>query len=851
MAERPPYRLPDVAVPRRYELCIEPNLPAGRFVGTAIIEVDVRESIDHLVLNALDLIIGDAFWSDSTHRNLVGEVSPNPDEEQVTIRFSKKIEPGAGTLTVHYQGELGNDLRGFYRTTVEGPSGDSVIIASTHCEATDARQIFPGWDEPEYKAVFQITAVVDPNLTALSNAREVSNSIDASGKRRIVFADTIPMSTYLVALVVGPYKTTEPVRVGKNNTPVRIAYRPGFEGLTGLAEEASQETLGFFEEYFDIPYPGDKLDHVAVPEFAAGAMENLGCVTYREEYLLMNPERVALQEKASAVSVIAHETAHMWFGDLVTMRWWNGIWLNEAFATFMQELASDALHPEWDVWTTFSHGRAYAMTIDGLASTRSIEFPVGRPVESWAMFDALTYQKGGSVLRMLEQYLGAEVFRHGISHYLTIHKYGNTETGDLWDALEEVSGQPVRAMMDSWVFQPGFPMVEADLSADGRTLTLTQKQFRYQGEGQARWQVPVVVGMHRQNGDPITAKRILGDQPLELEVPQDLRWLTVNQGGWGFYRSAYDNRLWEKLVGALSEMTPIERYQMVDDAWAGLLAGNVALSQVVELWRALRLERDPDVWGAVISPVNLLWRIADENTKPVVEEFIRHIGRPVMEELGWEPRPGEDVRLGRLRASMVQLLGVAGADPAVIQEARVRFPGILQGENAVSPDLFSPIVNVVAANGQRDDWDALHRAFKEAKTPQDETRYLFALARFRMPDLIHRTIDLDFSSEVRLQDAPIALAYLVMNSQATLAAWESIEARWDQLLEKFPKAMFAHFIQPTASVVDDALAERINAWLTNHPIPEVERAIAQTLEFQGINRALAHRIRSSIADALR
>ncbi|NMP22067.1 M1 family metallopeptidase [Sulfobacillus harzensis] len=848
MAERPPYRLPRTALPRRYELVIEPNLPDGRFVGTVRIEVDVHEPLNEMILNALDLTIGDVSWSDADHANLIASVTDNADEEQIVIHFDQAIQPGSGILSIHYQGELGNDLRGFYRTTVQGPDGQPVIIASTHCEATDARQIFPGWDEPEFKAVFQITAVVDESLTAISNAREVSNTVDGQGKRRIVFADTMPMSTYLVALVVGPYKATNPINVGK--TPVRVAYRPGFEGMTDWAEKAAQETLGFFENYFGIPYPGDKLDHVAVPEFAAGAMENLGCVTYREEYLLMNPERAALQEKAPAVSVIAHETAHMWFGDLVTMRWWNGIWLNEAFATLMQELASDALHPEWEVWTTFSHGRAYAMTIDGLASTRSIEFPVGRPVESWAMFDVLTYQKGGSVLRMLEQYLGPEVFRRGISHYLTTHKYGNTETSDLWDALESVSGQPVRSMMDSWVFQPGFPLVHASLSEDGKTLTLTQTQFRYQGEGEGRWQVPVVVGIHGQSGESQTVRKILASEPLAIPVPQDVQWITINQGGWGFYRSAYDNRLWEKLLGAFDQMTAIERYQLVDDAWAGVESGAVPLQQAVQLWRALGAERDPDVWGAVATNVNLLWRVADEASKPVVAQFIRDIAGPIFAELGWEPKPGEDVRLGRLRAALVQLLGISGNDSDVVHEARQRFPAILRGESSVAPDLLTPIVNVVAANGDASDWDAIYRAFKESKTPQDETRYLFALARFRKPELIQRTINLYYSSEVRLQDAPIALAYLVMNSRATEAAWESIEQRWDALLEKFPKSMFAHFIQPTATVVEETLAERIQTWLRDHPVAEVARSTTQAMEFQGINRAMARRVKDTIADVL-
>ena len=463
------------------------------------VTLNVEESLFEMTLNAVDLEISEVKLETADGKVLADKVTYKPDLEQVVFAWPQVIAPGAAILSLRFAGALASDLRGFYLTKVNAGK-QPILIAATQCEATDARRIFPCWDEPEFKARFGVSLVIDASLVALANGPELRSEPVGSDKRRVVFGDTMPMSTYLVALVVGPLEITKPVMADK--VPIRIASRPGFSHLTDMAQEAAVGTLLFFSNYFGIPYAGDKLDHVAIPDFEAGAMENLGCVTYREELLLIDPDKASAQEKMHVVSVIAHETAHMWFGDLVTMRWWNGIWLNEAFATFMEHLATDALHPEWHIWTSFGHTRAQALAIDGLQATRPVEFPVGPPSEAWAMFDVLTYQKGNAILRMMEQYIGPEVFQKGIQHYLSKHRYGNTETNDLWDALEEVSGQPVRSVMDSWVFQGGYPLLEATLNKDGKTLELAQKPFRYQGHGEGEWQVPVVLSVGRRHDAP-------------------------------------------------------------------------------------------------------------------------------------------------------------------------------------------------------------------------------------------------------------------------------------------------------------------------------------------------------------
>ncbi|MGH9283476.1 MAG: M1 family metallopeptidase, partial [Acidimicrobiales bacterium] len=392
-----------------------------------------------------------------------------------------------------FTGALNDKLRGFYRSTYKDPSGATRTLAATQFEATDARRAFPCWDEPDRKATFQTTLVVDEGLAAISNTEAIEVTDLGEGRVQYEFAPTMRMSTYLVAFAVGPLEATEPQDV--DGTPLRAVAVPGKAHLTGFALDLAAHSLRFFADYFGLPYPSSKLDLIALPDFAMGAMENLGAVTFRETLLLVDPDRATRAELERVADVVAHEVAHMWFGDLVTMRWWNGIWLNEAFATFMELLAVDAFRPEWRRWVTFGTSRDDAMVVDALSTTRPIEFPVRRPEEAEGMFDVLTYQKGAAVLRMLERHVGGDEFRKGISDYIARHSHANTETSDLWDAVEAATGEPARSIMETWIFQGGFPIVSAALTPTGTGLALSQRRFRYlraaDGDESPVWRVPV------------------------------------------------------------------------------------------------------------------------------------------------------------------------------------------------------------------------------------------------------------------------------------------------------------------------------------------------------------------------
>ncbi len=804
MNELPPYRLPRTVVPRHYDLVFEPDFSKACFDGEAAVEVQVLEPTAEVVLNAADLEVHQARLVGAGARSVEVTVDYRPEEEQLVLGAPETLAPGPWRLELRFSGRLNDRLRGFYRSKFKGADGQETWLAATQFESTDARRAFPCWDEPDLKATFGVTVVAEDGLTVLGNAREISSEVIEGGKRRTRFAPTLPMSTYIVAVVIGPFELGETNYV--DGIPLRIGSVPGRSALRGVAEEAAAHALSFLSSYFSMPYPADKLDHVGIPDFAAGAMENLGLVTYRETALLVARESSQV-ERQRVVSTIAHETAHMWFGDLVTMRWWEGIWLNEAFATFMELLVSDAFEPAWQVWTNFGVDRAAALATDSLHASRPIEYPVGRPEEADNMFDVITYDKGGAVLRMIERYLGEETFRRGLNIYLDKHRFSNTDTTDLWEALEVASGQPVQAVMGTWVNQAGHPMISVERAGPSE-LRLSQSRFFMDGvpDGQQLWAVPLTLRYATSDGAVEHRQLLLEDQSTTVALDGEPAWAVVNAGSWGVYRARYDEELRGRLYRSLDQLGDPERLSLVADTWAATVAGLVPLETSLELWSLLADERDPDVWWAVSGGLGLIELVAGPQELPLLQRLVRHLADGPFREVGWEGAAagegaGEDPRRARLRARLLSLLGVLGADPGVGSRARQLLAAADAGQAPLAPDLATAVAQVVAAGGTEKEWELLYSHYKNAATPQDEVRYLHALAGFPQPREIHRTLDLVFSGEVRSQDAPYVVAGVLSRRAGCVAAWEAIEQHWDEMRLHWPQNTMHRVLEPLPALV--------------------------------------------------
>ena len=831
------YRLPANVTPERYDLTLTPDLKAFTFEGNEIVAITVHEATSDVVLNALELEIESAV-AERAGKSLTAQIDLEPARERARLRFGAALEPGAWTLRIKFRGILNDKLHGFYRSQYTDAAGKSHTVATTQFEATDARRALPCWDEPALKAVFGVTLVIDDDLTALSNAGIKSERKLGNGKRAIVFKDTIRMSTYLLAFIIGEFEATAPVDAG---TPLRVVHVPGKRSLTGWAEQIGAFSLKFFADYYGIPYPGDKLDLIAIPDFAAGAMENLGAITFRETALLADEHTASRAELERVADVVSHENAHMWFGDLVTMRWWNGIWLNEAFATFMEMLAVDAWKPNWKRWESFGVSRGAAMAIDALKSTRSIEYTVLSPEDCRSMFDVLTYEKGAAVLRMLEQFLGAEVFRKGISGYLKKHQYNNTETGDLWDALEAASGQPVRSMMDTWIFQQGFPVVSAAPTADGRGLKIVQRRFFFappENPEPQLWHLPVMVRARTDQGVE-AHKLLLTEAETTLHLPGKLEWALLNEGGHGFYRVRYSPELLAALTKNRNALKPIERFGLVSDTWAATVAGLTPLAEFVKMARLFRDETDINVWRALIGAFNYLDMIATDAQRPAIAAAVGEIAGPAAARLGWSAVPGDDELQGQLRAFLLNILGTIGEDPAVQARARELYDAWQQDPAKADRDLQPAFVSILAHSGDAARYQEFKKHFKSARTPQEEQRYLFSLANFRAMPLLRQTMEMTLNGEVRTQNAPYLMHSLLANNVSRIEAWEFVKANWETIVGKFPDSALPRMCEAINGLLDRQ--QEVEEFFQQHKVRLGGKLIDQHLERLGVAVAFRQR----------
>ena len=827
------HRLPRSILPINYAVEISPDRASHTFMGSVVVQAAVVTETNELRCNSLEL--------DITSASIDGEevdVVLDVENEQLVVDLGGPRSPGPIEFTASFSGELNDALKGFYRSTFTDDDGVEHVIATTQFQSTDARRAFPCWDEPDMKATFDVTLVVDPEETAVSNGAEVERTDRDGGKVAVRFAQTMKMSTYLVAFVVGPLEVSEPAMAG--STPVRIVHRPGKSHLTTFALDVAVHALAYFEEYYGIAYPADKLDMIALPDFAMGAMENLGCVTYREILLLVDPESATQPELQNVADVINHELAHMWFGDLVTMGWWNGIWLNEAFATFMEMKATDAYRPKWQRWTSFGISRSAAFDVDSLAATRPIEFPVVSPADAEAMFDLLTYEKGAGVVRMLEQWVGEEPFREGIRHYLTTHAYGNTDTNDLWEALEHVSDQPITAAMESWIFQGGYPVIQID--PDG----LCQRRFTYeQVESDALWHVPVQL----RRGDGVVQTVLISEMEISLDDPDSIE--SFNHQGSGFYRVKLPTQRLSALGSSgVSHLPAVERFGIIDDTWSLTLAGETELVDLFALLSGYRDEDDISVWQRVLGAAGFVNHVAKEADRAHLGAHVAELITPTMGRLGDAPSSGESMRTSQLRGALFAAAGnltPEGSDLRLSTTARAHE---LLNDDGADAELYAAAIKVVAANGSAADFDRFRAGFEDAESPQAEMRNLYALPSFPGAEQIETVTTMAIDGSIRTQNAPFVLAQALMNRAHGPAVWQRIEGDWSAINDAFPSNTIVRMLTGVRWLTDDDSARAVQNFFAGRELPQGQKQLDQHLERQRVNAAFRSRVHDQLGAVL-
>ena len=833
-----PYRLPRTVIPTAYRLHLAPDLETFTFEGTTEIDIEIVEPIGSITLNAaeLDFKATELTGPAGIH---ITEVSFDEEYERATLHLSDTAEPGKYTLVVEYTGVINDQLRGWYRSKFTDREGVEHVIATSQCQATDARRVFPCWDEPDFKATFKTTIVAPAELEAYSNAAEIGRTELEDGRVAVEFDETIKMSTYLLAFVVGPFEATEPVMA--KGIPTRIIVPRGNLHLTDYALEAAVWSLEFLQDYYGIPYPGDKLDHIAIPDFSAGAMENVGLITYRDAYLIIDPKKATQAELERSLEVIGHEIAHQWFGNLVTLRWWEGAWLNEAFATFMEDKVVDARRPDWNRYLSdhASGDKKWAHGTDHLASTRPIEFEVQSPTEVDEMFDSITYGKGAAVLRQLEQFIGEEAFRNGVGGYLRKHAFSNTATTDLWEALDNATDWPAADIMNTWVYQRGLPQVDVSIEPGG--IKLHQRRFLIIPDetDDTLWQIPVIVrGV--ADGRPFEKRALFTGDEMLVPIEGDVGYALVNAGGHGFYRVRYSEDLAARLVANLADLEPIERFMIVDDARALMESGQLPASSYLDLVAGFGGESEWAVWVEILGGLGAVEHHAlAPEAEPEFRVFVRELITPALDRLGLVAKQDESDLDAKLRGSLIGAMGNLVQDPDMIEFARAVVDDLIGGK-PVDNEIATSSLGVLARHATRADFDRLWKAYQDAETSAEETRFLRAIGRANVEDAADLIVDRIVGGEIRTQNINLMVILMLMTDLGD-HAWQVVRRRWPELMEAIPPFTRRWVISSLPALSKPETAADVKAFFAETGFPEATLYLQQRLELLDANVALRER----------
>jgi len=825
-------------IPINYELMFEPLFHNFTFNGEEIITLNLSKPTNSIKIDAAELSIKESHIIQGG-KIISSESSLNEKNEKLTIKLAKKIK-GKAKLSIKFTGTLNDRLLGFYKSQYKDKKGKTKYLATTQFEAADARRAFPCWDEPAVKATFDVSLLVDKHLDAISNMPVISKKKTGT-KILHKFGRTPIMSTYLLYLGVGEFEYLH----GKlRNIKIRIVTTKGNKNKGKLSLDFTKKFLGEYEKYFGIKYPLPKLDMIAIPDFAAGAMENWGAITFREAILLYDPKTSSTRTKQYIAEVISHEIAHQWFGNLVTMKWWNDLWLNESFATFMATKIVNKFYPEWDLWDQFlGDAMLEAMSLDALKNSHPINVDVKHPAQIREIFDAISYDKGGNVLRMLENYVGIENFRKGLKYYLTQHRYSNAEGHDLWKSIGKVAHKPVDAMMKTWIDQVGYPVV--DVKRNNSKVSLTQRRFLSDGSisSKNRWSIPI----HIEEGNHESSILMKSQKSVVSLKNTDSNFI-VNSGRYGFYRVQYDDNSLANLSLLIDEkiLNHVDRWSLQNDLFSQCVSGTKQIQEYLDFTTSYHDEDNYITLQNLAQNLYHLYKLTrKEKFSDEIRTYTAQFLGTIFDRLGWDSQKNEKHTDALLRSFVITALGKLG-DKEILNEARKRFNKFLKNKNSLAADLQEPVFVLVAWQGNEKTYNKLLSLYKKSTLQEEKIRFLMAMCNFKQKNLLLKTLALSLTPEVRSQNIRVPIMGVSANIYGSDILWPWLKNNWKKLVGRFGvgNPLANRIVASIGSVIDDKQEKDVRKFFKRMPLPGTERVIEQTLERVRIRSKFLRSIRA-------
>lgn len=815
----------------RYDIVINTVKSDDNYTASVEIIFNIDEQTKEIELDSKELkIIKCDFYSES-HENQPS-LNFKSKNNKLVINSSSKFEKEENVkLRIEFEGKIADDLKGIYASKYLSNSGKEEKLISTQFEPTDARNAFPCIDEPNYKAKFNLTLIIHSNLTAISNMPIEKTKNLNEKETQIKFQETPIMSTYLLFFAIGKIKSKQ--LKTNNNILIRVWATNEQEKFSDFALETSEKLLDYFESYFGTKYPLPKLDHIAIPDFAAGAMENWGCISYRETALLVDPEKSSIQTKQLVAAIIAHEMAHMWFGDLVTMDWWNDLWLNESFASWMGDKAISNLYPEWDVWTKFlldDTNRAFEL--DALDSSHPIEQEVKNPDEIGQLFDAISYSKGASLIRMLENYIGEEKFKKGIQQYIVKHQYKNTITNDLWNALSKSSNKDIKTLMEQWTTKSGFPLIL--VSEENDKIKISQEKFSYNPENndQSEWIVPIKYNSLINNTK--------SKQTHLLETKEDFiqnKNITImNTDSSGFYKTSYSNELFTKISNLLTDninnFSNEERLGLISDYYTLLKSSKIDPGKYLDLIKTLNKENNPYIWKYICGSLKSIdSKLYNTDLYSKYYSFASEIFNNISIDLEWnlDKTPSETDQI--MIATLIDSACYFGIEDLKNKSSQIFKEISFNSNDEIHPNLKRPLLFSVAYNGESNDFDKIWELYLNSNSQEEKSLYLGSLTQFKNIDKIKFLLNQVTTKNIRKHDIASVLIGVANNNLALPTAWEYLKQNWSKILNISGDGFQLNYIVSLPSYFQSKdKYEEVENYYSENPVDAASMSMNQTLE---------------------